>query len=108
MQDKLPEEFFGNDSDQGTMINPQIHHKDNTDMQQMEPLKDNLRLVENGKLDKKTGVRKPLTSKAQTIISRNLLPSQQYLDNFDNIKFYPVKDGKRNGYKVRTGGRWYV
>ena len=107
MQETLDPAFFGNDSDEGTIINPSIHRNDCTDMQQMDPLKDNLRLVENGKLDRKTGMRRPLSSKASTILSRNLRPSQQYLDNFDRI-VWSDKPLKRQGYRVRTGGRWYV
>lgn len=105
MQEKLDEKYFGNDSDQGTIIDPSIHKNDCTDMQQMDPLKDNLRQVEKGRLDRKTGQRIPLTAKGSTIVQRNLTPSKQYLDNFDNIKFTGQFD--RKGYKVRTGVKWY-
>jgi hypothetical protein len=109
MQETLDKQFFGDHSGEGTIIDPTIHKDGDTRMQQMDPMKDNLRLVENGKLDRKTGKRIPLTSKAQTIMQRNLCPSTAYLDGFDQIKWdAPQKGSQRKGYKVNYTGKWYV
>lgn len=107
MQEVLEKKYFGDDSDNGTIIDPTIHKDGCNDMAQMDPLKDNLRQVEKGRLDRKTGMRIPLTDKGATIVRRNLSPSKAYLDNFDKIKFNGFSDKDRKGYKVRTGARWY-
>ena len=70
--------------EEGRIIDP---HRQFDYFKEAEPLKDNLKEVERGRLDRKTGMLIPLSSKACTILTRNLLPSQKYLENFDLIKW---------------------
>ena len=75
-----------------------------------DPHKDNLRRVEAGRLNAKTGAMIPLSSKGLSILDRNINPHPNLLKNFDNIAWEPSKkDGKRKGYIVRTNKRtWNV
>ena len=78
----LDDRFCG--GDEGGIIDP---NRQFDYFKEAEPLKDNLKEVERGRLDRKTGMLIPLTDKGQTILMQNLRPSQRYLENFDNIKW---------------------
>lgn len=83
--ERLDESICGRDDDTPTVIN---HNAQEDYFKHADPLKDNLKLVERGRLDRKTGMYIPLSSKGQTITQQNLLPSENYLRNFDLIKWH--------------------
>lgn len=82
--ERLDERICGRDDDTPTVVN---HDAQGDYFKHADPLKDNLKLVEKGRLDRKTGMYIPLSNKGQTITQQNLLPSENYLRNFDLIKW---------------------